>query len=609
MILHPATGFPVGDPAFLPFDALPSRESIERAFQGLILSASGWRKVFARSGDEEDPSPELSIADIFLSAGMAASFAEFLAPRAAMDPPRVLVGIDSRPTGPAIADAMLRAFLGAGFEVDYLFIVCAPELMAHCARAGRGDSGALVGRSGYDGFAYVSASHNPVGHNGVKFGLADGAVLAPSLAKGLIEAYKASVASEGFAERMAALMRKADPKALARAYSSCSMAKRRSASDYLLFTQEVVAGSEDDADARFAGFAQAIAAAPLGAVIDFNGSARAASVDVDMLSGLGVKVRALNADLRGFAHRIVPEGESLEPARAALQAAHAEDPSFLLGYCPDCDGDRGNLVYWDEDQGEARILGAQEVFALACLAELSEPPRSGGGLGRAVVVNDPTSLRVDELAEGLGAAVFRAEVGEANVVGLAAALREKGYEVRVLGEGSNGGFILHPAKVRDPLNTVFAMIKLLRPAEGRPSRGLGSTLRALPRYSTTSVFEAEAALKVSSSDLVALKSRYEAVFRREWPRKAAELGFASWEAIAYNGEKEEPLRGSFAESGRGGLKLLLRDGQGRPSGFLWMRASGTEPVFRIMADARGGPERERALFAWHRGMLLEADRA
>ncbi len=40
------------------------------------------------------------------------------------------------------------------------------------------------------------------------------------------------------------------------------------------------------------------------------------------------------------------------------------------------------------------------------------------------------------------------------------------------------------------------------------------------------------------------------------------------------------------EIGRGGLKLLLKSGTA-PVGFIWMRESGTEPLFRIMVDIQG----------------------
>jgi hypothetical protein len=44
--------------------------------------------------------------------------------------------------------------------------------------------------------------------------------------------------------------------------------------------------------------------------------------------------------------------------------------------------------------------------------------------------------------------------------------------VRILGEGSNGGTITHPSKVRDPLSTLGAMIRLLRGGDKADSPGL-----------------------------------------------------------------------------------------------------------------------------------------
>ena len=59
-------------------------------------------------------------------------------------------------------------------------------------------------------------------------------------------------------------------------------------------------------------------------------------------------------------------------------------------------------------------------------------------------------MRIEEIAEAFYASVYRAEVGEANVVNLARSLRDKGFTVPILGEGSNGGNITHPAAVRIP---------------------------------------------------------------------------------------------------------------------------------------------------------------
>jgi len=59
---------------------------------------------------------------------------------------------------------------------------------------------------------------------------------------------------------------------------------------------------------------------------------------------------------------------------------------------------------------------------------------------------------------------------------------------------------------------------------------------------------------------------------------------------------------------RGGLKIQFLDGTGEPAGFIWMRGSGTEPVFRIMADLRGTDrEGEAELLDWQKEMILAAD--
>jgi phosphoglucomutase len=662
LLTHPATGFPVGDPDKLPLqrDSLPGMAEIQKAASSFILSASGWRKVFAADGNEDSPSEKVAPADIVLAGAAAIAFAQLLRERGASEPGRIalLVGLDSRPTGPAIADAMIRVFLGLGFEPRYLFIVAAPELMAYARRAAAQPPGheerAL-------GFCYVSASHNPQGHNGLKFGAAGGkvrdgqggGVLSAAEIAPMTTAFRALAAEATLAERVLTLMENADRRRLARIYAECSAWKRRSVSAYTLFAHEVITGlpKPEDRDVFFEEMAQASRARPLGIVADFNGSARCLSIDRDLFAALGVETVAINDLPRQFAHRIVPEGEALDQCRAELEKAHAANAAFSAGYVPDCDGDRGNLVWFDERDGKARQLEAQEVFALCCVAELAQLVRNGD-LGydeagnakekAAIVVNDATSMRVNAIAKAFDVDVFRAETGEANVVGLAADLRSRGYIVRILGEGSNGGNITHPSAVRDPLATMGALLKLLllrdpagggagasratqgeglfriwmrlsnRLSEYRPDFDLGDIVRSLPRFATTSVFEKRAALSVRETDHAALKARYARVFLREWEERLPELrrrfGVASWQAFASRGERESDVGENFGSAG--GLRIVLQDREGRPRAFLWMRGSGTESVFRVMADIEGGkPEDEEYLLGWHTAMLRSADLA
>ena len=642
LVSHPATGFAIGDPDIpcLVRGRLPSVAEIARAAEPLILSASGWRKVFAApkagaaaAGDEESRTESVSPADLFLAGAAALAFGEELRARSGRADAALLVGVDSRPTGPAMADAMLRVFLGMGLQPRYIFIVAAPEIMALAARAVAlpADHEERV-----EGFCYVSASHNPVGHNGFKFGLGGG-VLSADESKPLIASYKTLIADPGAPERVLRLMEAADRRTLGRAFTEVSAWKRRAVSAYTLFAREVVTGLPglDDQEAMLSRMADEAAERPVGVVAELNGSARCLSIDRDFLDGLGVIVRSVNDRPREFAHRIVPEGESLDRARAELEAARAEDPAFTAGYVPDCDGDRGNLVRIDEETGKAVALGAQEVFALACMAELAQLESAGERGKRAVVVNDATSMRIEAIASAFSAEVFRAETGEANVVALAAALRDRGYVVRILGEGSNGGNITHPSKVRDPLATLGALLKLLLlrgdGSEGSPEGlfhawlrvsgrldiynpdfGLDEVLDSLPGFATTSVFEKRAALTVRSKDHGALKARYAAIFAREWEARKAglgsRLGIASWEALATKGGSEFRADSDFSSSGSGGLRILFRDAAGRARAFVWMRGSGTEPVFRIMADvAEGSAEDEEYLLDWQASMIRAAD--
>ncbi|MFZ3109919.1 MAG: hypothetical protein WA234_04445, partial [Rectinemataceae bacterium] len=93
MIYHPATGIDIGDPEILPLDSddLPSPAAIAQAASPLILSASGWRKVFASprkgdaraswaDGDEPDDSLTINIsaANAVIAALMAKIFGEFI---------------------------------------------------------------------------------------------------------------------------------------------------------------------------------------------------------------------------------------------------------------------------------------------------------------------------------------------------------------------------------------------------------------------------------------------------------------------------------------------------------------------------------------------------
>ncbi len=629
------TGLEIGDAQIIPLKEIKTEnlhQKVNEQIEKTILSASGWRKIFAQSGEEEDKTDQIGEANAVIAAHMAAAFAGFIKAKSGKEQPKIVLGCDSRPTGRQIADIMIRVLTGKNVLVEYIFIAAAPEIMAY-------------GRL-FDGFVYISASHNPIGHNGVKFGLNDGGVIAASDAIPLAENFKAECLKENAVQVAAALCSAPATEKIDAVFAGVEKCKKAALNQYRAFTMEVISTHKDEKkQQQFAeNIKNACKNAPVAIVCDFNGSARSISIDKELFASLGIDFFSINSKCGQIAHTIIPEPENLvycaeELARVKAQndcesaENHSKKYQTFLGYMPDCDGDRGNIVFFDSTENKPRVLKAQEVFALSVLAELAALAYENGKLEKtAVVVNDPTSMRIEKIASAFGAQVFRAEVGEANVVNLARLKRSEGYTVRILGEGSNGGNITHPAAVRDPLNTIFALIKLLTIKDQGEKPGLFHTwckisnqekcykndfdladvIKTLPVFTTTGVSEKRAVAGVTQKDHAKLKAAYQKVFEKHWNEKRSELlekyGIADYVAICNNGTNEKAGIIDYSVSGKGGLKVLFKDAEGENCAFIWMRGSGTEPVFRVMCDVRGENARAEAeLLEWHTRMLLEAD--
>ena len=239
-------------------------------------------------------------------------------------------------------------------------------------------------------------------------------------------------------------------------------------------------------------------------------------------------------------------------------------------------------------------------------------------------------MRIEEIAHTLGAEVFRAEVGEANVVNLAREKRAEGFNVRILGEGSNGGTITYPASVRDPLNTIFAILKLLLMKDNalfknwcekahkdyKENYSLTDILDTIPKYTTTGVTESRALLKIKSENHSKLKKSFQEYFEKEWNEKKEHLkksfGITDYEVSITNGTKERNHINDFSQSEKGGLKIIFKDSSSKNLAFIWMRGSGTEKVFRILCDVKGNDEKsvkmEKELLEWETSLIEKADK-
>lgn len=607
--------------------------SIQEELSTMILSASGWRKVFSLSGDEEDRTIQVFPDAKIIVYNAAVSFVEFLKTEY-KSINTIIIGRDARPTGQILEDYFIKSLCTESFNLKVIGCSAAPEIMAYAKHKNAA-------------FIYISASHNPIGHNGFKFGLNTGGVINAEQSKKLINSFKEKCNSsyEENIKICSIFDNENIEKKLHLIKSKTADLKKEALDVYSKFSKEVIANSkEPNIQNAFFEMCKNVAVEsekngkPICILADFNGSARSSSIDRHFFEALNIHLIGIAEKVGDIRHAILPEGKNLQFCADKMQSLRADknDPiaqKIFLGYMPDCDGDRGNIIYWNDELNAPAILAAQEVFAISVIAELAYLKYLNCKTEKiAIAVNGPTSLRIDEIAKAFNAKVFRAEVGEANVVNLATQLRDDGYTVRILGEGSNGGNITYPASVRDPINTIFAILKLLLIKDSEDKRGLfklwcensgqqnlykanfslTDVLATLPKYTTTPTGEARALLKIKTSNHRDLKRKYQSIFEKEWEKKRELLrqkfGITKYRAFCNNGTNQTDDVTDFGISENGGLKLQFYNDKNEAVGFIWMRGSGTEPVFRIMADIKGlSTNDEKYLVEWQGQMVKMAD--
>ena len=551
------------------------------ALHTMVLSASGWRAVVG--GHTEATTTTLTLPHRDILALATRLYLQILPPGP------VLIATDTRPTGPAIAEIVLRMCLWMERTPRYLGVATAPEVYAHAAR------------TACAGFVYVSASHNPVGYNGLKLGDPNGGVLPREAALDLIAAFKRRIDDQEGIERITAgLAATPVPQEL----RNFTAEKRAALESYRKVVLRSALGENEQTAYR--AMRAFFARNPCGIVEDYNGSARAASLDATVVTDLNVAFAGINDRPGAIAHQILPEGEGLAEAAKTLAALRTTTPHFAFAVTPDNDGDRGNVVFPD-----GRALDAQSVFALAVKIELAWA-RRGGTERPAVAANGPTSIRIDRICQDYNAELRRAEVGEANVVQLGHQLRTAGYPCPIMGEGSNGGTILYPARVRDPLATVLSLLKARAFALfGPEARDYATMVAALPQFLTLETDDPRAKMQIGACGHAELKRRYEELLPEALatilPQLASIFGPLYHTVINYEGSQTRPGVGNRSGAQTGGLRVVFSDRDGIDRAAVWMRGSGTEPVYRVLADVEGqDPRVLDELITWQRDLVARS---
>ncbi len=256
-----------------------------------------------------------------------------------------------------------------------------------------------------------------------------------------------------------------------------------------------------------------------------------------LLEALGCDVLHLNAQHTGhFAHTPEP----LEAHLGELMRAVAGDGSIAVGFAQDPDADRLALV---DERG--RFIGEEYTLALCALRLLQ---RHGSGV---LATNLSTSRMIDTIAaQFAGSRVVRTAVGEANVVsGLRPADGIGG------GEG-NGGFIWpRICWVRDSLSAMALVLEFL----AHDGRSISEIAGGIHHFSMVKQKMNLDAIGGSAAVPLAL-AKVRAFFAANQQARIDETD---------------------------GIRVDL------PTGWVHLRASNTEPIIRVIAeadDARGANE-------------------
>lgn len=329
------------------------------------------------------------------------------------------------------------------------------------------------------------------------------------------------------------------------------------------------------------------------ALLDPNGGA-GCGIDARVLEHFGVRVIEINAELGYPEHAIDTDGIDPASGRHMLlrvaRAAARERAHFGVAF--DYDADRGNLVLPGHD--ESAIIPPQQVAAFNIALALARRRLQGTRNGElAVVVSDATSLASERVAAAFNAKVFHVETGEINVVTKMHSLRQEGYDVPVGVEGANGGTIFEMSTCRDGLQAALsAALAESQPEVAREWMRIMSSANgaAFDQTKPLSLQELLASVPVNANIFTKLtsppishgelKRRMEDRFNDTiWPTLKSR--FTSYEFQNFEGTLQVVER-TGDESGA--WRVLLHADDRRA--FIFIRGSRTEAgVWRMIVDA------------------------
>jgi len=395
----------------------------------------------------------------------------------------VVIGRDSRPSGQMIESAAVAGLLAVGCRVTSVGILTTPGVAI------------MTRHLGAQGGIVITASHNPIIWNGLKFLRHDGVAPPAAQAQEIIDLYKSD-----------------KPLNLVDVHGLQKFAQDDTALN--VHVQRVL----NHVDAAL------IRSAKLKVVLDSVHGAGGPETAA-LLRELGVECVHLYAQPTGlFPHTPEPLKENLTELAQSVQQHKAD-----AGFAQDPDADRLAIV---DEQGQ--YIGEEYSLALTSLHVFE---RLGSqAKGAKAVANLSTSRMIDDIAARYGASVLRSAVGEANV---AAIMNECSA---VIGGEGNGGVILPQSSfIRDSLIGIALILEML----AKRKQKLSQIVAEIPAY---------------------------AIVKDKMPVDPVIVA------------KLKPvLSQAFAQQ-----KIDTQDGVriDWPDSWVHVRASNTEPILRLIAEAR-----------------------
>jgi len=324
----------------------------------------------------------------------------------------VFLGRDTRISGEVLKYALISSLLLSGKNVIDTGISPTPLI------------GFLVEKSKNAGGVIITASHNPVEYNGIKFFSKKGTFLNEKEGEKLIELYKKDKFS--FKNSPGKVINNFENKSkyFEGIYRCVEIEKIKNCNFKVVV--DVCQG--------------------VGALYT-----------KDFLTGLDCNVEILNEKPYGiFSHNPEPKKETLRQLSKYIKEKRAD-----IGFAQDPDGDRLAIV--DE---KGNIVGEELVLAI-CVKNILEKIKTS------VVVNLSTSMIIDYIAQIYGVKVYRTKIGEVNVV-------EKMKKVKsIIGGEGNGGVIYGPCHYgRDS----FVAISLILEYMAKKEKKLSEIVSEFPVY-------------------------------------------------------------------------------------------------------------------------------